>query len=173
VVGLGHVASIGVAPHKAYRSVPDPRPVGVVLKLPGMARWLETPLYNGFVRGGFPSSTPKHECVQTMRCVAALRFKTLAAAARELSLSPPPAFVTYADDDPMVEPEVGQALVAALKADELRFAEGGHNIQKTQAVEIADGLLALCARAFGAGEKSANDLTPHGPGDTFPHHFPK
>ncbi len=49
----------------------------------------------------------------------------------------------------MVEPEVGQALVEALSAEELRFVEGGHNIQKTQAVEIAEGLVRLCERAFG------------------------
>lgn len=49
----------------------------------------------------------------------------------------------------MVEPAVGEALVEALSAEELRFAEGGHNIQKTQAVEIADGLVRLAERAFG------------------------
>lgn len=149
VVGLCLVASVGNRPHKAYLRMPNPRPVGVLLKVPGMSRVLQQPIYQSFVRGGFPASTPVSECVQALRCVAALRFETLAAAASELSLRPLPALVTYADDDPMVEPAVGEALVEALSAEELRFAEGGHNIQKTQAVEIADGLVRLAERAFG------------------------
>lgn len=149
VVGLCLVASVGNRPHKAYLRMPNPRPAGLLLKVPGMSRVLERPIYESFVRGGFPASTPKNECVQALRCVAALRFESLVAAAHELSLRPLPALVTYADDDPMVEPEVGEALVEALSAEELRFAEGGHNIQKTQAVEIADGLVRLAERAFG------------------------
>ncbi|MBK6575948.1 MAG: alpha/beta hydrolase [Sandaracinaceae bacterium] len=149
VVGVCQVASVGNRPHKAYLRMPNPRPVGVLLKLPGMARALQKPIYDSFVRGGFPASTPVNECVQALRCVAALRFETLVAAAHELGLRPLPALVTFADDDPMVEPEVGEALVEALSAEELRFVEGGHNIQKTQAVEIAEGLVRLCERAFG------------------------
>lgn len=149
VVGLCLVASVGNRPHKAYLRMPSPRPVGLLLKVPGVARVLTNPIYSSFVKGGFPASTPKHECVQALRCVAALRFESLAAAAHELSLRPLPALVTFAEDDPMVEPEVGEALVEALSAEELRFAEGGHNIQKTQAVEIAEGLVRLAERAFG------------------------
>jgi pimeloyl-ACP methyl ester carboxylesterase len=149
VVGLGLLASVGVQPHKGYRSMPSPRPAGLLLKVPGLEKLLHQPIYNSFVRSGFPKSTPVSECVQSLRCVAALRFPHLAEAAQELSLRPLPALVAHADDDPLVEPEIGTQLAELLGAEELRFAEGGHNIQKTQAVELAAGLHGLAGRAFG------------------------
>ncbi|MCA9532524.1 MAG: alpha/beta fold hydrolase [Myxococcales bacterium] len=149
VVGLGLLASVGNRPHKAYLRMPNPRPAGLLLKVPVLEKLLHKPIYDSFVRGGFPKGTPVAECVQSLRCVAALRFEHLAEAAQELSLRPLPALVSYADDDPMVEPEVGQALVDVLAAEELRFPEGGHNIQKTHAVEIAGALHHLAEQAFG------------------------
>ncbi|MCB9661716.1 MAG: alpha/beta hydrolase [Sandaracinaceae bacterium] len=149
VVGLGLLASVGTHPHKGYQRMPDPRPAGLLLKVPVLSKLLHQPIYDSFVRSGFPKSTPVSECVQSLRCVAALRFPHLAEAAQELSLRPLPTLVAYADDDPLVEPEVGAQLTELLGAEELRFAEGGHNIQKTQAVELAEGLHGLAARAFG------------------------
>jgi pimeloyl-ACP methyl ester carboxylesterase len=156
VAGIALLASVGQRPHRAYRKLPDPRPAGLLLKVPLLERLLHKPIYESFVRGGFPKSVPVHECVQALRCVSALRFDALEHAVRQLDLRPLPSLVAYADDDPMVEPEIGEGLTQALGAEELRFPEGGHNIQKTHAIEIAQGLARLTQSAFGQLQEARN-----------------
>jgi pimeloyl-ACP methyl ester carboxylesterase len=50
----------------------------------------------------------------------------------------PPALLAYARDDHIVETPVSEELARALpQARVVAFDEGGHNIQKTRAVELA------------------------------------
>jgi pimeloyl-ACP methyl ester carboxylesterase len=58
----------------------------------------------------------------------------------------PPALVAYARDDHMIETEVAEDLAAAIPgARVLAFDDGGHNIQKTRAVELGAAIRALTA----------------------------
>ncbi|MCB9594657.1 MAG: alpha/beta fold hydrolase [Sandaracinaceae bacterium] len=53
-----------------------------------------------------------------------------------------PVLVAWAEDDPSVEPKVSRALIACVNDPEVvRFAKGGHNLQASQAVELADALV--------------------------------
>jgi len=52
--------------------------------------------------------------------------------------------VAWAEDDPMVEPTIGTELAAVIEgAETAAYPVGGHNIQKTQARDLARRILAL------------------------------
>jgi pimeloyl-ACP methyl ester carboxylesterase len=68
------------------------------------------------------------------------RAKRRAAAVRA------PSLVAFADDDPMVEPAVGHELARTIRdAETAAYPVGGHNIQKSQARDLAERILALLA----------------------------
>jgi pimeloyl-ACP methyl ester carboxylesterase len=69
-----------------------------------------------------------------LRALSAADFHVMRAAARAPL---PPALVAYARDDHMIETAISEELAAALPhARVIGFDEGGHNIQKTRAVEL-------------------------------------
>ncbi len=77
------------------------------------------------------------------RAVSAVRFEAFRAAVRGPL---PPVIVAYATDDALVEEAVSAELAAALpQARVLRFAEGGHNLQKTKAAELGAAVRAALA----------------------------
>jgi pyruvate dehydrogenase E2 component (dihydrolipoamide acetyltransferase) len=52
-----------------------------------------------------------------------------------------PALVFWAADDPLIPASISELVAPLIRnAEEIRFDTGGHNIQKTRAVEIADEL---------------------------------
>jgi pimeloyl-ACP methyl ester carboxylesterase len=54
----------------------------------------------------------------------------------------PPTVLAYSHDDPLVQPWISQELAAAMPgARVLAFAEGGHQLQKTRAPELAEAIL--------------------------------
>ena len=55
-----------------------------------------------------------------------------------------PTLTAFCDDDPFIEPEIQEELGALVPVGpRLRWAEGGHNVQKTHAVEVAEALLSM------------------------------
>ena len=70
-----------------------------------------------------------------------------------------PALVLWAKDDPAIEPEVSQEIVALLPdAEEAVFDEGGHNLQAKMAVEVAEWLRGWVRAAGGTEELVAERL---------------
>lgn len=135
---LALLSSVGATPHRAYRSIPMPRLTArVFCSRPGR-RFLSTPLRRAFVGMGFPSSTPTEELHATVRVMGALRWPEVRGNVDLLAKVRLPVQVFIAADDPLVERPIAQELAAALKGDLHLFADGGHNIQKTRAIEIAD-----------------------------------
>jgi len=69
------------------------------------------------------------------RAIAAVDFGLL----RKAAEGPlPPTLVAYAADDRLVEPRIAEELIRTLPtARVLAFPDGGHNLQKTRAVEVA------------------------------------
>jgi len=58
----------------------------------------------------------------------------------------PPTVIAYARDDHMIETAIAEELAAAVPgARVLAFDVGGHNIQKTRAVELGAAIRALSA----------------------------
>jgi len=79
-----------------------------------------------------------------LRAAAATDFPRLR---RAVAGPLPPTLLAYAQDDHMVETAVAEELARALpSARVLAFAEGGHNLQKTRAAELAAAIVELLRR---------------------------
>lgn len=142
VTSLVLLASIGLRAHERFRDQSGTRSISRMLRTPLLGRLLHPRLQVGFVQAGFPSSTPVQDLVHTMHCLAQVSFTDLSAYAAAVK---GPVLVSWAQDDPLVEQPIAEELVAHYRAEAARFDEGGHNIQKTQAVELAERLAAFVA----------------------------
>ena len=138
VVGLCLISSAGLHPHHILRDRVHSRWVSRGLRVPGLRAALMPVVRKRFVRLGFPTSSADVELLHTMHCVGAMNFATIR---RNIALLNVPTFSAWAADDCLIETSIYEALSDACPAGpRLRFASGGHNIQKTQAVELGDAL---------------------------------
>lgn len=145
VAALALLASVGLRPHRLLR-----RFVGREL----FARAVDAPLMRGptramlkavFTAAGFSAKTRTDEVAHTVRCVAALSF---GAQERHTAAVRMPTLCAWADDDAFIEREIFEEHAARLPVGpRLRWPTGGHNIQKTHAVELG-GALAAFARSL-------------------------
>lgn len=132
------LASVGLHPHRMARRIRRSPDVARLLGVPGVARALAPVMRRGFRRAGFPASTPLGEMVEATRIVYQLSFADHRAAARGLRQ---PTLLAWARDDRLVEEAIGLSLATELPpGPRLVFEDGGHNIQKTQATELAEAL---------------------------------
>lgn len=135
------VASVALSLHRGLGS--SPRTFALLsraLKLPVLGGLLAAYARDQYRRRGFPgvdAMTPADIALH-FRSLAALDFAQL----RQIVTGPlPPTLVAYARDDRMLETWISEELVRALPhARVLAFDEGGHNLQKSQAVELARGI---------------------------------
>ncbi len=147
VAGLGLLAGVGLRPHASFRATPMKIPLTVALSLPGGAALLGPRLRDAIVRFGFPSSTTVAESVRTMQMVGRHRFS---AHARRLRALTAPCLVAWADDDRLVEADIAAELAEILPpGPRLHFPEGGHNIQKSQAVELGEAITRFAVEIAG------------------------
>lgn len=117
-----------------------------------LARALSVPGLRGLVLAGarrayrdrrFPRADDMSaaEYALHLRAIGALDFDVLRRAVATPRL--PPALVGFSLDDRIVEPGIGRELAAALPdAETLAWPDGGHNLLKSRAAEIAAALLA-------------------------------
>ncbi len=141
--GLALLASVGLRPHRMIRKRgrwPDlPR----LFDAPVLGRLLMPPLRDGFARAGFPRSTPDEAMRQSMRIVSRLPFEHVRRAAAAVRC---PTLLAWAEDDPLVEEAISLELSSALPAGpRLALGEGGHNVQKSRAIELGEALSAFVA----------------------------
>jgi len=141
VAALGLIASIGLRPHQMLRRMPGPRLMARAVSLPLLGR-PTLALFRAAMRSvGFPPSVTDAELEHTLRCVAAVDFATQARNTTKLSL---PTLSAWAEDDTFIERAVFEEHAAKLPAGQrLTFPKGGHNLQKSHAVELAEALTAL------------------------------
>lgn len=145
--GLALLSSVGLRPHLALRRVPARAWWGGLVDAPLLGKAARALMHQGLVQTGFPRSITHAEVAQTMRIVARLDFGAVGKNTAALRV---PTLAAYAEDDALIEPAITRELFNALPAGpRLWFPTGGHNIQKTQAVELA-AALALFVRAHGA-----------------------
>lgn len=136
------IAAMGLRSHRGLGQSP------VVFGL--MARALEVPFLRNvalpIVRGAYRKRRfPRAEVMTASEY--SIQFKAFSAANFRLvndavrSLRPPPTLVAFTEDDHLVEPAICEELCAAIPgARSMRFKDGGHNLQKTRAVEIGSGI---------------------------------
>jgi pimeloyl-ACP methyl ester carboxylesterase len=137
VVGLALLASIGIEPHRERRRF-HPRLLARAIRAPILGRAMLPLARIAFQKAGFKIQNAT-ELLHTLDCVAETRFDTHT---DNLAAIQVPTFVSWANDDRLIEPEIfAQLSKAAPPGPRLGFDVGGHNIQKTQAVEIADAFL--------------------------------
>lgn len=140
VTALGLVASVGLSSHRGYRQAKPMRLLAPLLKVPGLSRAMRPVLRGTFERFGFRGH--RDEALrQTLRVVEALDFDENRGFATRVVA---PTLVAWCEDDPIVESAIGEALAAVLPdGPRLRFADGGHNPQKTRAIELGAALVDL------------------------------
>jgi pimeloyl-ACP methyl ester carboxylesterase len=134
--GLALVSSPGLRIHRGLRRA-RPRAAEAVLSLPFAERVLRKPLRKMFERTGFQHATDlgiRH----TMRCIAATDTAAHAERLRRLEL---PILHAFCARDPFIERAIFEETAREIGGPVLRFAEGGHNPQKFQAVELGEALV--------------------------------
>lgn len=136
--GLGLLASVGHRPHRMIRGVPR-RSISALLKIPGAPSLFRGPLERGMESGGFRGYDHAQH-VHCMHCLAAVDF---AAHERNLARLRLPTFLAWTEDDPFIEKEIFQEMYWRVPSGpRVAFPAGGHNLQKSKAIELADSLCA-------------------------------
>ena len=135
IAGLALIASPGLRPHRLLRMTKGSRFASSVLCVPGL-RYLILPLArSSFRRAGFPKSVQNNAIVQSIHAAAAIDFTLVGESVRALDL---PTLMSWAEDDRLIETEIYSEMSEACpEGPRLLFPTGGHNIQKTRAVEIS------------------------------------
>jgi pyruvate dehydrogenase E2 component (dihydrolipoamide acetyltransferase) len=145
VAGLALVASVGLSVHRGYRQAGPMRKLAPLARVPLLGPALMTPFMRwAFGRFGFKGHSDE-ALAHTLAIVNSLDFRDNRRFAAAVSV---PTLVAWANDDPIIDQAVSEELAAALPAGpRLPFTDGGHNIQKTKAVELGAALVAT----FGGG----------------------
>lgn len=137
VSGLVLVASVGLSEHVGYRRARPMRRLAPLLAVPGLSRVMRPVLRKAFERFGFRGHSDE-ALMHTLRIVSALDFERNRGFAARVAA---PTMVAWTHDDPIVEARVGEELAAVLPdGPRLRFESGGHNLQKSRAVELGAAL---------------------------------
>lgn len=152
VAGLALVSSPGPRPHRTYRMV-RPRAMSSILDW-SLGRWVFWRILPfGFALAGFPRSLEPASLVHTLHCFAATDFDALGREIRALTL---PTLVAWANDDPMIESAIfGELADAAPAGPRLGFDTGGHNIQKSHAIELGEALVPFAREALRDAERAS------------------
>lgn len=145
VIGLGLLASPGLVPHRGFVRSRVPL-LSRLMRLPGAPLLLARPLRRGFIAAGFSRNMTADAMTSAIIDAGALTFDAHATRLRRVQL---PTLIASADDDHLVESAIAEGLDGTCGAGpRLRWQTGGHNIQKTRAVEIATALNPFVAQCF-------------------------
>lgn len=143
VNGLVWLAPVSLRPHRLLRRAPPLRLLAPVVRTPVVGELVLRAYRRAMISAGFPRSITLPEVRRCIDLIARFDFAEHAAA---LALVRAPCFGAWTEDDPFVEPEViRDGLAQARPGPRIGFADGGHNLQKTHAVELADALAAWLA----------------------------
>jgi len=146
VRGLVLVASLALRLHRGLGAPPRTFTwVARGLEIPGLRGLLLPWVRDGYRKRRFPGVEEKTaaDFAHLLHALSAVDFEVMRAAVRRPL---PPTLIAYARDDHMIETAIAEELTAALPdARVLAFDDGGHNIQKTHAVELGAAIRALGA----------------------------
>lgn len=144
VSALVLAASIGFRTHRGLGM--SPWRFGVLshaFGVPGLARVVAGLARERYRRNRFPGvdAMGPEVFASHFRAIAAADFGLL----RRAAAAPlPPTLLAWAKDDRLIEPAIGEGLARAMPRARTRiYDDGGHNIQKTQAVDLAAAIREL------------------------------
>lgn len=138
VSALVWLASVGLRPHRLFRRMPPMRAIDTLVNAPLVGPGALRLYRLGMRAAGFPSSITLAEVA---RCIAVISRFSISEHRRAVERLRVPCFGAWTDDDPFVEPAIIlELLEAAPEGPRAHFPDGGHNLQKTRATEIADAL---------------------------------
>ena len=150
VAGLALLASTGPRRHRGMRGLAPWVLNGLawLLTVPVVGEHLLGKLRARWRRARFPNtdSMTAADFQFQLKLAANMDF---AAHGQRLARLRLPALVAYTEDDHLGEGDVSRAVVAAIHgARALPFPDGGHNLQKTRAREVAAGIRELVGRSM-------------------------
>lgn len=155
VSALVLISPVGVRAHRAARPVPVVIGLARFSAAPALApimRPLMRVLYTRFL--GFPPRVPTDEFLWCQQRIAARDFRRFGGAAAALwRRNRVPTLLTWALDDPLIEPAIFAELSAVVGEDSgprVVFARGGHNLVKSHAKAISHAVVAWL-RELGLG----------------------
>ena len=150
VSALVLLASVGLRPHRGLGMSPARfRLLGRGFKVPLLRRLFVRAARDRYKRRRFPGAD------EMDASTFAIHFEAIGAAdfallRRMVEGRLPPVLMAFARDDHMVDAAIQEELAAALHSPRvLAFDSGGHNIQKTRAVELGQAIVELVHSAPG------------------------
>jgi pimeloyl-ACP methyl ester carboxylesterase len=139
------IASLALRRHRGLGAPPDVfKWLSRGLEAPGLGAVLLPLVRAGYRSRRFPGADTRTraELALQLRAFSGADFDLMRASVRRPL---PPALVAYARDDHLIETAIAEELAASIPgARVLAFDEGGHNIQKTRAVELGQAIRELC-----------------------------
>ncbi|OQS02718.1 serine protease family S33 [Thraustotheca clavata] len=144
VDGLALLNTMGLRPHQAIRPFPMMNFSARQLQKPGPIRELVAKAnhYYFVSLGQFPRRTPVDVLAFGLQRFGSANFVNTKSFVQDLNERKVPTFIALAHDDVIVEKEVilelGQVLPPGIRKE---YEIGGHNLQKTQAEDIAENLI--------------------------------
>lgn len=133
VRGVIFIAPVGLTMHRGYRRLPSPALLSAGTKIPGVRRGLMKTITQGLEKLGFRGVTES----DARRVIDCLNNWSWERHSENASLITHSSLCVWCKDDPLIEPEIVEHFAKVLEAETLIFSTGGHNPQKTQAIEIA------------------------------------
>lgn len=138
VFGLMLINPIGARPHRSRREMTiPPSLLSIGVRIPGLRSVLLPRIQQAFERAGFHGH-PGVAVAQTLHSLAALSFRRHG---QVLSTVRVPTALVWSEDDPLIERGIYEELSGiAPTGPRVVFSDGGHNLQKTRAVELSEVL---------------------------------
>ncbi len=135
VRGLILLSPVGLRPHPAIKRF-SPRFLAYSLKIPLLRLIFLRGIRSNMIKAGFPRNLSDDILINTVNYASTTRFEEHQELVKKLRQ---PAFVAWAENDRLIPPIFSQELAAACPVGpRLAFKQGGHNLQKTMAVELGE-----------------------------------
>lgn len=138
IARLALLAPFGQHPHRGIRQFPAPGLVQFTLRLPLIRAPFIRALRRSLRDSGFRKPINDEQIIRTIDAIATWDFDAYRSAVASLAC---PVFGAYCKDDHLIEPHLMETILQDCpKGPRLVFDTGGHNLQKTYAVEVAAAL---------------------------------
>lgn len=144
VAGLALLSPIGFGPHRGLRNMPSLDLVELGIRTPLLGWAILRVLGAISHKFGFPNATGT-DIKRTIIGLNRLDWSRYEERVRQVTQ---PVLCAWAKDDELIESEISRQVADALSAERLVFESGGHNIQKSRAVEISEAVVDLAEQSL-------------------------